>query len=72
MYNGKVVKMKGSELRQLEESLELLQEQFQFLKEQAEGDPEIRDIAEECSSAEAGLSDYLDIYRRQFVDPDQI
>lgn len=66
MYSGKVVKMKRSELSQLEETLEMLQEQHEFLKEQAEADPDLKDLAEECWSAEAGLSDYLDSYKRQF------
>ena len=68
MYSGKVVKMKRSEQSQIEETLELLDEQLEFLKKQAEGDPEIKEIAEDCSSAWAGLSDYLDTYKRQFIE----
>ena len=70
MYSGKVVKMDYKERQVLEDAMNLLETQMAFLKQEMKGDPEIKDIAEECGSAWAGLSDYLDIYDRQYNKED--
>jgi hypothetical protein len=62
--------MPYEERHRLDNAMQLLSIHYNFLIEKAKNDPDLKDLAEMCSSAEACLSDYLDEYDRQFSKED--